>query len=118
MTTDKITQYLEQMAAKLGVAAEHVYGVFVRQYIAEGIVILLATVVAAIGLYKFSQILWERYKTDSAVVLIGAITAITVTLGFEQVSEGIKRVINPEYYVIRDIVNAVAGKEVIGGVTR
>ncbi|UYZ12186.1 hypothetical protein A6764_00040 [Brevibacillus sp. WF146] len=129
MNTDKITQYLEQMAAKLGVAAEHVYGVLVRQQLAEGIVWAVGCAVY-IGflvwlgrkLYAKQAEIRERNASKSyfnreddisegifAYNMLGGISGV---LAFALLLYGVMHVVSPEYYAIREIM------DVIGGATR
>ncbi|MBR8661185.1 hypothetical protein [Brevibacillus sp. NL20B1] len=121
MTTDKITQYLEQMAAKLGVAAEHVYGVLVRQQVAEGIAFTIGAVIAVFVLFRLGRWIYRNYEankgdymSDWGMILLfflifgggGGVGAMVVGL------IGVMQIINPEYYAIREIM------DVIGGATR
>jgi hypothetical protein len=121
MTTDKITQYLEQMAAKLGVAAEHVYGVLVRQQLAEGIVFIVGGLVYLVFFAFMVRWLYGKYietkhdygsDWDIAFMLFSAFGGLASVGAFLCVLLGTMQALNPEYYAIREIM------DVIGGVAR
>ncbi|EMT54778.1 hypothetical protein I532_04200 [Brevibacillus borstelensis AK1] len=109
MTTDKLTQYLEQMAAKLGVAAEHVYGVLVRQQVAEG----WTYVVLAVGLLLIVLLCgiaswatrndYENFSANAFITGCGAFLLCLLACG-----AGVRHIINPEYYAIREIMEVLA----------
>ncbi|WP_232696124.1 hypothetical protein [Brevibacillus daliensis] len=118
MNSDKITQYLEQMAAQLGVAAEHVYDVLVRQQIASGIVdIVIATIVIYV-LARTGRWIYANYEKtrNNWMSEWGFGLAIFILFGgFGGVSmlyvgaTGFLHVLNPEYYAIREIMNVIGG---------
>jgi small-conductance mechanosensitive channel len=116
---DKVTQYIDALAAKLGVAAEHVYGVLVRQQVAEGIVdIVVGTLVLAVLIFALI-VLIKKVELPHIVdefdllgyVFVAAISLLIIGLpggyAVSEISDGIKHVINPEYYAIREILDAV-----------
>jgi hypothetical protein len=115
----KVTQYIDALAAKLGVAAEHVYGVLVRQQVAEGIVdIVVGTLILAVLIFA-SMVLIKKVELPRIVdefdllgyVFVAAISLLIIGLpggyAVSEISDGIKHVINPEYYAIREILNAI-----------
>jgi small-conductance mechanosensitive channel len=116
---EKVTQYIDALAAKLGVAAEHVYGVLVRQQVAEGIVnIIVGTLVLAVLIFAL-MVLIKKVELPRIVdefdllgyVFVAAILLLIIGLpgsyAVSEISDGIKHVINPEYYAIREILNAI-----------
>jgi small-conductance mechanosensitive channel len=116
---EKVTQYIDALAAKLGVAAEHVYGVLVRQQVAEGIVdIVVGTLVLAVLIFAL-MVLIKKVELPRIVdefdllgyVFVAAILLLIIGLpgsyAVSEISDGIKHVINPEYYAIREILNAI-----------
>jgi hypothetical protein len=121
MTTDKIAQYLEQMAVKLGVAAEHVYGVLVRQQFAEGAAFIVGGLVYLIFFAFMVRWLYGKYietkhdyksDWDVAYVLFSLFGGLAAVGALFCVLLGTMRTLNPEYYAIREIM------DVIGGVVR
>jgi small-conductance mechanosensitive channel len=116
---EKVTQYIDALAAKLGVAAEHVYGVLVRQQVAEGIVdIIVGALVLAVLIFAL-MVLIKKVELPRIVdefdllgyVFVAAILLLIIGLpgsyAVSEISDGIKHVINPEYYAIREILNAI-----------
>jgi len=116
---EKVTQYIDALAAKLGVAAEHVYGVLVRQQVAEGIVDIVVGTLVLTLLAVVLMILYKKYglptvedETDFMFLLLAAAIPVGLIIlagsyGIEELSTGIKQVINPEYYAIREILDAI-----------
>ncbi|WP_188069031.1 hypothetical protein [Brevibacillus brevis] len=121
MSTDKMTEYIEQMAAKLGVAAEHVYGVLLTQMVAEGVVYIIGSLIylvffAVLVRWMYSKHVETRnnYESDWGIAfplfsIFGGVVAIAALM---MAFTGLLYVMNPEYYAIREIMN------VIGGATR
>ncbi|MEC1707409.1 hypothetical protein P9E09_07045 [Bacillus mojavensis] len=135
---DKAMEYIDKLAAKLGVAAEHVYGVLVKQAIANGItnvvvgVILLIAFVLTVRFmiailtkaeyeevthyYGDSKTPVNKYAKISSAgggsvwVLIIAFILISSVAGLVCLTEGFKALINPEYYAIKEILDTVKGE--------
>ncbi|MGF9973601.1 hypothetical protein ABEX76_11995 [Bacillus velezensis] len=135
---DKAMEYIDKMATKLGVAVEHIYEVLVKQAYANGVVnttiggVLLIVCALSIlfalilltkakyenvrGLYHSFKIPKNRYAAianagGGAVwyILISAILVSCVT-GCIYTVEGIKSILNPEYYAIKEILDTIGGK--------
>ena len=115
---DKVAEYIDAVAQKLGVAAEHVYGLLVRQQITSGVIDILTGlavlfVIFAVVKYVLKRIDLEEYDLDE-IVLLGFIPVAIILgfgiFGFSFFTDGLKHVINPEYYAIKEIIKAVGGK--------
>lgn len=118
---EKIAEYIEALAQQLGVAVTHLYGVMVRQMVAEGItygLLNLAFVIAIpIIAYKLARLTirkWDViYRADMEGLVIpawifGGIAAAVILIGSAiGLPDAIMHVINPEYYVVREILDAV-----------
>jgi hypothetical protein len=104
---ERIFAYIDAIADSLGVAAEHVYGIMVRQQYAISIVLFIVSAIALITLIV-GIIGMVRTKDDARF----AFTALSI-LSFAglvmALINGLLRYLNPEYYAIREIINAVAG---------
>ncbi|MEH7521716.1 hypothetical protein V7149_00315 [Bacillus sp. JJ1503] len=113
---EKATQYIEAMAAKLGVAAEHVYGLMVRQQIADGVVAIvgyLAFLAIGIAIILIAR-KYADYKDGNmatVIVLFGTplFMIFALLFGAFDVLTAIKQLINPEYYAIKEILDALSG---------
>jgi len=116
---EKAMEYVESIAQSLGVAASHVYEVMLRQTIVEGIV-YSALCIVAIGLLTFGWAKgirrlrrnWDDIMDSDlaplSVLLIlftGIGSAIAVVVSFVNLPEYVMKVVNPQYYVIREILS-------------
>lgn len=120
---DKVTQYIDSIAASLGVAAAHVYETMTRQMVVEGVVysailtlLLIGATVGGVKLIKLTTTRWETiYRNDwEAPVIIGWVTGglgyvILSTVVVLVVPESVMKIFNPEYFVIRDILSVIKG---------
>ncbi|MCG7407727.1 hypothetical protein MH117_09855 [Paenibacillus sp. ACRRX] len=120
---DKISQYVDALAASLGVAATHVYEVMIRQMVAEGIVygvllslLYIVVAIVVLKLAKLTVVKWESLtvKGWDYPVFVGwfvggsLFTALTITV-FSTVPESVMKLCNPEYFIIRDILSVIKG---------
>ncbi|MCG7383366.1 hypothetical protein [Paenibacillus sp. ACRRY] len=118
---EELTKYIDQMAAKLGVAASHVYEVVIRQTVISGIVNTVVQVLIMIAIYvafrkgwRYSRDRWDDWYSDDnefyavliwilgGVVCGGIFIACAVTT-----PDAIMSIFNPEYYAIKTILEAV-----------
>lgn len=128
-----IKQYIEELANSLGVAAEHVYELLVRQQVISGIVgitvggliliaglaIIFFTIVAMIKAEwvggTYSKTPSNKYASylelgDGFVFqLVVALSIVAVIICTFVVSGSIMQLINPEYYAIREIMDVFKG---------
>lgn len=120
---DKAMEYIDKLAAKLGVAAEHVYGVLVKQAFASGVtdsiigfIFLMIAVIAGVIITKVTiKIYGERYcnwdcEWFFVVLAVGLLVILPGVFGIYAITEGIKALINPEYYAIKEILDTIGGK--------
>ena len=116
---NKAFEYIDAIAAKMGVAAEHVYGILVRQQLAEGIAYSLLTTLAVIVFAVAYTKLFKAYrKCDGygdeafiyALIFGGILGLVIVITWFFVFPNGIMKIVNPEYYAIKEILNALGGK--------
>lgn len=120
---EKITTYIDQLSVGLGVAAEHVYGVMVRQLIVEGIVystllltLIIGLTIAVVKLAKLTIRNWEDveysdfHTSVTGAWVVGGIAYIIILLicAFNLPHE-LMKIGNPEYYVIREFLNVLGG---------
>ncbi|MGI1828747.1 hypothetical protein ACRPLG_02625 [Bacillus safensis] len=128
---DKAMAYIDKLAAKLGVAAEHVYGVLVKQSYVFGIINII---VGAILLAGFAVLLrlnyliiakgespsWGEEETiyyklrevgcGMLFIVIIIVTILAVIFGMVALFSGIMQALNPEYYAIKEIIDTIGGK--------
>ncbi|MBM7600485.1 putative membrane protein [Virgibacillus halotolerans] len=127
------SQYIDAIASNLGVAAEHVYGMLVRQQVISGwvwmgvglivVIVCLAlitfTIVANVKA-KWDKSFWSRapkngyakYLTygDEVFSLVMVAVAVVLLVIFSIISvESALKVANPEYYAIKEIMDVIKG---------
>jgi hypothetical protein len=132
--TEDIGAYIKELAKQLGVAAEHVYGVLIRQQYVEGVSYLIKAgiwLAVFISLWCFVIWLWRKYaipffnKTDEEdiatseeVGLIGSVMTIgTVALGIITlftfiwivglIEDGVQHLLSPEYFALKEIMTFI-----------
>lgn len=109
----KVSEYIDAIAAKLGVAAEHVYDVLIRQQMVDGVTTLISYAVALPLIGLAIKLLYKKSdKYDLNVFGILAIIMSCVFIffficGFVDCSDAVKKLANPEYYAIKEIIKAV-----------
>lgn len=119
-TTTQIMERLDLLAAKLGVTAEHMWGVLVKQAVVEGtygvVGIALGVACCLVGLWTLSKstnkVSLERADRDESFVafmsyaLTPLVAAVLVLFGCVSVYVGIASTqyfFNPEYFALREI---------------
>lgn len=115
--TDKAVQIIDSMAAKLGVAADQVIEVYSKQVIVEGVqqlvlaaVLITLAIVSAVLFAKFAKNAaeyfdeYEIFAFFYCIILLIVMVFGLVSLCVD-VPEGIGKLVNPEYYMIKDIVS-------------
>lgn len=122
--TDKAVQIIDSMASKLGVAADHMIQVYSKQVMIEGVQTLITGVILLIILFFatkalrplrawHAQIQKKGWDTDffedvapiAAYVIYIIFFVIVVIFFIADVPEAIGKLLNPEYYMIKDIIN-------------
>lgn len=120
---DKAMEYIDKLAEKLGVAAEHVYGVLVKQQMVSGVIGIFGMIAAIIFLgIVFTKLLKKGIEHNKVLdsfdtspytlvaIFFGAVLGITVIVSFFVIPIGINQIINPEYYAIKEIIDTIGGK--------
>lgn len=120
---DKVTDYIDKIAVKLGVAGEHVYGLLVKQAYYNGIIDLCIGIFLTILAISISFFLWKIHLSNSGslhgVKKIGdgffhaalyPITFFLYLFGLNYIFSSIGPMINPEYFAIKDLIQMVTNK--------
>ncbi|KAA6450976.1 hypothetical protein [Bacillus swezeyi] len=123
MENVNVREIINELSTRLGVAAEHVYEVLVKQQVINGI-ITIAFMVGALILFgimfpKFLRKGVQHQKTLSSSYdsnpdmniawSLGGILLFTIVLSLIFIPIGINQIINPEYYAIKDILDLIKG---------
>jgi hypothetical protein len=139
---EQLKAIFSKLATALGVAAEHVYIVLVKQEIVTGIVdvatfltffiLMLIMLKVLRGSMKKQQDYYTKKidapaksndehkyyvlhdgqvaRTTLFSFALGILIITNLCLSYYDLSTGVKRIINPEYYAIQDAVNFVHGQ--------
>lgn len=116
---DKAMAYIDKLAAKLGVAADHVYGVLVKQAVVNGGTDIGASVVLLLIAIAIPVVCTQIAKRRKGVIPDGLaiafgwglfISVFLLILACILGVNGIKAVLNPEYYAIKEILDTIGGK--------
>ncbi len=109
-----VSSAIAVLSQKLGVAAEHVYGVLVRQQVAEGIFSLVAIALCIIGIFiaskfaKYGLSIYEKHEDTAFLIVIIAGAGIIIMLSASIFNtSGVLKIVNPEYYAIQEITKMV-----------
>ena len=127
---EKAFEYIDAIAANLGVAAEHVYGALLKQAMVSGlrsvvyIIICLAVSYLIIKMFKriYSDVKEgeEGIFVDSFGVSIGGVIAlifggIAIVIMFfaimSDISNATTALLNPEYWALKEILDTIKGAE-------
>jgi len=134
---NKVGEYIDALAKNLGVAAEHVYKVLVQQQLAEGIggllVSLLINIVCILVLSKLVKVYRNAeyreiefgfsmkkvpqnkqaefvYMGDGVPFWVfGILSIIVLGIMIPIAHDFVLRLINPEYYAIKEIMDVFKG---------
>lgn len=113
---EQVTNYIESMAKGLGVAAEHVYGILVRQQVAEGITTTATFItVLAVLVFLLTRSIRglknsKRHSEDfylATTVVTSILTILVFVMTILEVPVAVMRIINPEYYAIMEIAEVI-----------
>ncbi|UNY40648.1 hypothetical protein KLEB271_gp67 [Bacillus phage vB_BauS_KLEB27-1] len=128
---DKAMAYIDKLAAKLGVAAEHVYGVLVNQQYIFGIINVAVGVVSLVifaALVRLNYLIiakggrpaWGEeesfyYKLRDVgdgglFIVIIIVTVAALITGMVTTPIGLMKMLSPEYYAIKEILDTIGGK--------
>ena len=127
---EKAFEYIDAIAANLGVAAEHVYGTLLKQAMVSGlrsvvyIIICMAVSYLIIKMFKriYSDVKEgeEGIFVDSYGVSIGGVIAlifggIAIVIMFfaimSDISNATTALLNPEYWALKEILGMIKGAD-------
>ena len=119
---DKIFGYIDAIAEKLGVAAEFVFAALVKQQIVKGISDLVIWIAFLIIFFIFLRLTikyskgadLDDYEPNASAVFmtvfgfLSIILFLILTISLANYGpDYIGRIINPEYYALKEIIEAV-----------
>jgi len=113
---EKVTNAIEQLAAKIGAGVDYFWPLFVKQQAVDGWVSLI--VVTGVFLVSLVYLILSRNRWHDTrandiswygVVGICAVfvLCISVAVFFVEGVSGVKQIMNPEYYAIKEIMQMI-----------
>lgn len=125
---EKAFEYIDAIAANLGVAAEHVYGALLKQAMVSGlrsvVYILICLAVGYVIIKMFKRIYSDVKEgedgifVDSFGISLGGVFAIItggvaiIILFFavmSDISNATTALLNPEYWALKEILDTIKG---------
>lgn len=129
---EQVTEYIDAMAAKFGVASEYVFEILIKQQMINGSVWIMFAIFCIVVAAIIGRIVFKTYKnaeirrgildegintygkfmthgdgiTFGFTILAGIILSI---IGVIVLFSHIPVVVNPEYYAIREILDVLKG---------
>lgn len=112
-TVEKVFEYIDVIAAKLGVASEHVYGALIQKSFTTGIVqvgVAFILIGVYIFMWKYLSKRLDRNNKDLIVssLALGGIVIFIITM--INLYIGTLKIINPEYYAMKEIMTLIKGE--------
>jgi hypothetical protein len=125
--TDKFGAYIAELAKQLGVAAEHVYGVMIRQqyteavglFVENGLWLLIWLTLIPILVWGWKKTIRVARETRDDDYYIG-VTVCTIIFAIVfipcivdivgDIKLATMKMINPEYYALKDIMEFIQAK--------
>lgn len=127
---EKAFEYIDAIAANLGVAAEHVYGALLKQAMVSGLRSLVYIIICLAVGYAIIKMFMRIYSdvkegedglfVDSYGVSLGGLFAlmfggmaliIMLLAIMADISNATTALLNPEYWAIKEILDTIKGAE-------
>lgn len=124
--TDKIFNYIDVLAEKLGVAAEFLLTAIIKQQIIGGIVwgsvyVVVTTLVIVIAIKSFKKFMsflkenGDTFDDDdvqgmtwmSLTIVFALLSVIMFLVTIIDLPHQVMRIFNPEYYALKDIMSMI-----------
>jgi hypothetical protein len=117
----KVNEVIDNLAAKLGVAADKVYPLLVKQAYIDGILNLfwafigLVLIVVPLFIFrkKYRKYFLKELTEEGKVAVVCGLVAIEVLgilllgINFNDIFTAF---LNPEYYALQDLIKSISGK--------
>lgn len=127
---EKAFEYIDAIAANLGVAAEHVYGALLKQAMVSGLRSVVYIIICLAVSYVIIKMLKRIYSdvkegedgifVDSYGVSLGGVFAlifggVAIVIMFfvimTEISNATTALLNPEYWALKEILDTIKGAE-------
>ena len=115
--SEKVFEIIDALAAQLGVAKEFVWALLVRQQYVEAAQLAIGVICCVVALVYTIPICSKGFKeeyatgdADAAAAIIGLFVSVGASIYILCGSIAcVGRLLNPEYYALKDILNMVTG---------
>lgn len=127
---EKAFEYIDAIAANLGVAAEHVYGALLKQAMVSGlrsVVYILICLAVSYVIIKMLKTVYSDIKAGEEslfvddfgislagvfAVIFGGIAIIIMFFAImSDISNATTALLNPEYWALKEILDTIKGAE-------
>lgn len=126
--TDKVFEYIDALAQKLGVASELIFRFVTKQVVTEGITYTALSLVGLLFVFVAYKVInkilawtkkdivendneWADYPHSIiSIIIIGVFSLICfILIVFNILPESIMKIANPEYYTLKEIMSVING---------
>lgn len=114
---DAVSQVVNEMASKLGVASEHIYKIYTKQMFYEGLMEVVSSILfSALVIVLFYYLSKFLYRTAEKTadggyhvfnLILGIAVLLTVSFQLNDIRVGAMMMFNPEYYTMKDLLDSV-----------
>ncbi|MCU7556587.1 hypothetical protein [Macrococcus capreoli] len=116
---EETMKYIDQLAKSLNVASEHVYEALLKQAVVSGIMSIVCAIVmliVTIALVLVIRKAWIKAEYDPyfdsgdaamCTFVVGIVLFIVVCVGICAAENGVTALVNPEYWAIKEVLNAI-----------
>lgn len=111
---EQITKLLEQLAAKLGTTAEHLWGVLIRQARIEAVTDSLFVILTLVGGYWYYRWIKSYIKRNpyedaeiAGLIILGIPMVVSTIISFICLFLIPSELFNPEYWALKEVLNAL-----------
>ena len=127
---EKAFEYIDAIAANLGVAAEHVYGALLKQAMVSGlrsvVYIIICLAVSYLIIKMFKRIYSDVKEGEDSIfvdsfgislggvfaIIIGGVAIIILFFAImADIGNATTALLNPEYWALKEILNTIKGAE-------
>lgn len=125
IVSNKIFEYIDSLAQKLGVATEHVMIIYTKQSYVYAINNLMKFSICMIISYIITKLIFFLHRQGKdrnkefldeqgsrggiyiCMFILSFICVIAIALGVDNLTIGLGQIVNPEYYALKDIANLI-----------
>lgn len=116
---DQVKEVIGAISEKLGIATGMLWPILVKQQVICGWQFIIASLILVLLVIFLSILIWKMIKKENEeyerIAEFGSIPYFLIpilifTISVPLLMSGIGHIINPEYYAITDIINAIKNR--------